>query len=157
MSTPNDDSSKNLSFQYIQNSQTFQYIKNTHGRDQLIDSDGFLYNYHHGRNNLDGSRVNYWKCSQPDVCRAMIVLKDGKMIHSVKHTNHKNFENPHRLLARTAEISAIKKSEDLSVQPMEILTELEQLPQEIKLCLSCSTKILGRIYKRRALIRKNGA
>lgn len=134
-----------------------RFIHNAHGVEYLLDSDGYFYQYHHGYSSQDGTRTDYYKCVEINVCRGFLVLKDGNVIHRVKHTRHTTSAEHNRTKARMAELAVIKMSENLAAVPSDILRELDTLPEEVKSCLSCRTKILKRIYNRRVQIRKNEA
>jgi len=86
------------------------FIHNARGAEYLLDSDGYSYKYHHGFSSKDGSRTNYYKCVEVNVCRGFLVLKDGNVIHQFKHTNHTNSAEHNRTMARMAELAIMKKS-----------------------------------------------
>ena len=131
-----------------------EYYINSHGNEQLIDGQKNIYTYHSGTKGV-GGKPTYWRCDQYKSCHAYAVVKDGRIVNEPEHGTHEHFRNDARLQAKLAELEAIKKSEDLSIMPSQILKELESLPAPVRNNLSTKSQLLDRMKRRRAQVRKN--
>jgi hypothetical protein len=130
-----------------------EVVEDKNGKRELTDNLSNGYYLHHTCKNLDGVTSEYWRCKKTGLCRAMAILKDGKLSNSVRHTNHQS-ENPLRVLARRAEVSALKKAEDPNYGIWTIMEELMSLPANVKPFLPPLERIFNRLWKRREMALK---
>ena len=131
------------------------HCTNHRGTRSLRDNLGHTYTYHFGRNYVDGTRVEWYRCDHYLACRGVAKLTNGVLSNRVVHGSHySDCDQPERRIARRLEREAVKKSENLNIMPKQILDGLLNLPPEVLAVMSSRAQLHGRMKNRRAMIRK---
>lgn len=87
-------------------------------------------------------------------CQAFAHLHNGEIVNTVVHTNHIRTFSQFKEIAKSEEKKLVQKSPDLTMMPKDLMAEFEKLHVEVKKCMSCRSKLLARMKKERAAVKK---